>query len=245
MQLDAMWRRISVELGFKTRVIGGVPANREMIEIWIRSKMKAQTSEEEIQKLVTKTLEELPQLADEKAEAENKWNTFKRDKDGICLESRQVKAMFKESANILRDMLTKMDQKVQKAAVKAAKEAGDESAKEGKSKFTNLKSKLAERLFVEGDYVFLMRDGKRVLNPDGRDERPINVMTAMGPRTSIKRTDYVDPPCTARFDVRYLNDGLVDVDLIRALLEHSAYNGLGADRSQGNGQFEVLDIKPI
>lgn len=67
----------------------------------------------------------------------------------------------------------------------------------------------------------------------------------MGPRTALKRYDFVQAPVTLRWNVRYLNDGVVDEALVRLLLEYGGWNGLGADRSQGNGQFEVVEVKEI
>lgn len=225
-----LWTRIGITLSIKNRVVGGVPTDPKLISGWLSANMPDVDAAER-EKLATATLAQLPALTEEKAEG--MWTTFKRDASGLYIEGRQVKAMFKESANILRDMLTKADKKT--------KGEGDSS----KSKYTNLKAKLAERLFVEDDKIFFKRDKKNILAPDGNEERAIHVMTAQGPRTALKRVDYVSAPAAIIFTCRFLNDGVVDLGLIETLLEHSSWNGLGADRSQGNGLFEVSEVKEI
>lgn len=225
-----MWTTYDVRLGIKNRLVGGIPTDPELIAGWIQANMPAATADEK-EKLAARTLDELPAATEEKAEG--MWTTFKKDEIGIYIEGRQVKAMFKESANILRDMLIKHEGK------KASKE--DKT----KSRFTNLKARLAERLFVVEDRVHFTRKGASLTKPDGTEERAIHVMTAMGPRSALKRFDYVTAPAEIAFTVKHLNDGVVDLELIQILLEHSGANGIGADRSQGNGLFEVVEIHLI
>jgi hypothetical protein len=263
---NKMWTRFEVVLEFKNRVIGGIPNDKNLIEAWIGAKMPDKAADEK-QKLVDATVAELPKLAEEKAEG--MWTTFKTDEKGIYLEGRCVKAMYKESANIMRELLiqhesqTRADQAKAAAKAEEAKKAekseedDDEeeekkggkkesrSAKAAKSRFTGIKAKLAERLFVEEDKVYLMRsDGSHITKPDGNEEKPIHIMTTQGPRTALKRFDYVNTP-VIKFTLRHMNDGIVDLELIQVLLEHSAWNGLGADRSQGNGLFTVRSIDPV
>ncbi len=226
-----LWKRYAVTLSIRNKVTGGIPTNPDLIKGWLQANMPL-VAEEEKAKLAEKTLAELPAAVEDKAEA--MWNTFKEDADGIYFEGRNVKSMFKECANILREKLI--------ASEKAGK-APD--AKEKKSRFTNLKSRLAERLFVEDDKIRFVRDGKPLLEVDGDEERAIHVMTAQGPRTALKRCDFVNGPVELSFTIRVMDDGVVDEDLVRVLLDFAGWNGLGAERSQGSGLFEVSSLKAI
>lgn len=237
---QSMWARYNIELEFRNRVIGGIPNDPELIKGWIQANMPAKT-EEERKKIEAATMSELPKLTEEKAEG--MWTTFKGDDKGLYLEGRCAKAMFKESANILRDFLIKDEAEDRKSKKKDAEKNGKEAEKEGKSRFTALKAKLAERLYVEEDKLYLMRNGDFIKKPHGNEEKPIHIMTAQGPRTALKRFDYIEAPAQVKFTVRLLRDDIVDEDLVRVLLEHSAWNGLGADRSQGNGLFSVLKVE--
>lgn len=222
MTTISLWQKLTVEISLRDRIVGGVPTNPNMISGWLAAKMP-DVSEAEREVLKEATVAELPGLVEEKASG--MWTTFKKDDQGIFLEDRQVKAMFKESANILRELLIKDEAK------------GKKGEKATKSRFTNLKSRLAERLFVDEKRLYFVRGGKKLTEADGAEERAIDVMTAQGPRTALKKFDFVEAPATISFTVSFLRDGVVDKGLIETLLEHSSKNGLGADRSQGNGTF--------
>lgn len=241
-----LWKRFEIVLDIRNRVVGGIPTNPELIKGWVAANMPS-VSEDEKAKLVEKTVAELPQAAEEKAEG--MWTTFKQDAQGIYFEGRNVKSMLKECANILREKLIASEKENAKATKKEKPEAelekNGKAEKVPKSRFTNLKAKLAERIFVEEDKIRFMRDGVALLKVDGDEERAIHVMTAQGPRTALKRCDYVNGPVELKFTVRMLDDGLVDADLVETLLEFGGWNGLGADRSQGNGLFDVKSIKAI
>lgn len=232
-----LFKRYAVTLTIKNRLVGGIPTSPELIKGWISANMPA-VDEAEREKLALKTADELHGAAE--AKAEGMWTTFKKDAEGIYLEDRNVKAMFKECANILREKLIK-DEK----AAKTKPTAGDKAEKETKSRYTNLKSKLAERLFVEETKIRFTRKGKPVLAVDGNEERAIHVFTAQGPRSALKRCDYVEGPFELNFTLRLLDDGIIDPELVSTLLEYGGWNGMGSDRSQGNGLFTVASFKPL
>lgn len=232
-KLSLKWQKYAVELQIQNRVVGGIPTSPNLIEGWLKAHMPL-VSEDERATLAAKTADELPQATEEKAQG--MWTTFKTDDEGPYLESRNVKAALKEAANILRSMLEKGEKK--------AKDGDDE--KKGKSRFTNLRSKLAERVFVDEDKLhFLDGKNKKLVKVDGNEERAIHVMTAMGPRNALKRYDYIDGGRRIRFTLKVLDDGLVDEELLAVLLEYAGQNGLGADRSQGNGLFEVKRLQAL
>ncbi len=229
-----MWTKYKITLEFVSPCIGGVPNAKNLIKGWLGTKNLA-TTDAELEALVNATAAELGGKVEEAASA--MWTVFKKDEKGIYLEGRQVKAMFKESSNILREMLVKAEGKK-----KGAK--GEE-----RSRFSNLKSRVAERLFVEDDVVYLMElVGETLvykLESDGSEERPIHVQTPQGPRTALKRTDHVKAGTRISFTVKTLNDNVVDKELVEVLLAHSSENGLGADRSQGFGKFRVVEVADL
>ena len=138
---------------------------------------------------------------------EKSWIGFKTNGEGIpILEARNIKAMLREGANITKSLL------------------GEK----------NLKSKLAERVFVEPHEIPLPA-------VSGRGERVVHAMTMQGPRSSLKLYDYIDQP-TLRFSLRVLNDGVFNEEKLRFILEYCQENGLGADRSQEFGKFDILSF---
>jgi hypothetical protein len=220
--IPKLWIRYAVELSIANRLVGGIPTNSKLIAGWIQSNMK---SADQItrDKIAEATIDALPDLVDEKAQG--MWTTFKVDGTGVFLESRCIKSMLKEAANVLRPLLQQ-----------------HEKNPDAKSRFTNLKSRAAERLFVEGDRIYIYRDGKPITRVDGAEERAIHVMTAQGERSALKRYDFINAPCSIRFNLKVLNDRQFDTDLVRTLFEYAGINGMGADRSQGNGIFELMSL---
>ncbi|MDP2661283.1 MAG: hypothetical protein Q8R28_11210 [Dehalococcoidia bacterium] len=94
------------------------------------------------------------------------------------------------------------------------------------------KAKTADRLFVVEPRLYL---GKG--EPDGFWEHPVHVRTAQGPRSALKRTDYVvDVLITAT--LRVLNDGTITEALLRQFFDFGSIKGFGAERGLGEGRYE-------
>jgi hypothetical protein len=152
---------------------------------------------------------------------EKSWNGFPADeKKGLFIWSRQVKALFKECASLRRIF-------IEKVGSKQILQHGFE-----------IKGPDAD------DRIFL---GK--MKPDGMHEGPIHVTTAQGPRTAIKRVDYVEK-VTINFAIWVLRTDPkekrhVGEKEVRMMLVLGQENGLGADRSQGHGKFDVIEFAKI
>jgi hypothetical protein len=158
------------------------------------------------------------QIADMEAhvdeQAEKSWIGFYRDERGICLECRGVKAMFKECASVLR--ITE-----QKRGCKQIFQHGFE-----------VKA-------VDGGNVIPLG----LAEPHGWFEAVCHSMTPKGPRSSLKRVDYVED-INVHFRVLVLKTALQETRHIgeaeiRRILAFAQENGVGADRSQGRGKFVV------
>lgn len=213
--------RVKIKIG---TIAGGTPKHKDLLKGWINATNK-ELSDEERAKLVEATAEELPDLSEEK-EAKS-WVGFKSDDDGLYIDGRQLKAMLKESANIIKKIApSRVDKK------KNPKGIG----------ITAFKSKVADHVFVVERKVHLKRDGEFIKEADVLDERPIHVMTAQGPRSSIKRTDLVHG-ATVEFTIRRVDDIAVTEKALYAILSYCQYVGLGADRSQGMGTFKVVEME--
>jgi CRISPR/Cas system CSM-associated protein Csm4 (group 5 of RAMP superfamily) len=184
----------------------------------IRSWVEASTGhkDEKSEQLTEAAVEQMIDEVSEKS-----WNGFFRDKEkGIYIEARCVKAMFKECASVLR--IT-----VQKIGSKQILQHGFEvKALDG-----------GARLYLGKDQA------------DGYDESPIHVVTPQGPRTAIKRVDYVEN-VELTFEVWVLTTAAqekrhVGEEDLKRMLALGQENGLGADRSQGQGKFEVTAFEKL
>lgn len=152
--------------------------------------------------------------------ADKNWIGFPNDDQGLFLQSRQVKACIKQSASLLGITKKKIGSK--------------QILAEG----TEVKS------MVGGDRIYL-----GVKEPSGTDESAIHVVTAQGPRTALRRMDYVEKP-EVRFQIWVLKtDGNekrhIGEEQLTDILKHAQENGLGASRSQGQGKFWVTEFKKV
>lgn len=197
-----MWINYAVTLKLREKLMGGYPKNPEAEA----AMLKARGLEDLIPVQVDPaTLSEEDRKALKERAITKTWTGFKSNGQGPYIESRQIKAMLREAANVTKDMLG----------------------------LKNMKSKVAERVFVEPPEISLGKD-----KPDGTETRVIHVPTMHGPRSSIKFCDYVIQP-EISFQLRVLNDGLITEAYLRTLLEYAQENGLGADRSQDFGKFGI------
>jgi hypothetical protein len=154
------------------------------------------------------------------AVAEKCWNGFPEDAQGLFIPCRNIKACLKQSAQLL----------------------GIYKNKRGSKQI------LAEGMEVKGlnnpTRVYL---GKT--EPDGTDESAIHVMTAQGPRTALRRMDYVTEP-TLSFEVWILKTAPQETrhigeEQLVEILCHASENGLGASRSQGEGKLDIVSFEKI
>lgn len=152
--------------------------------------------------------------------AEKSWIGFFEDEKGLLLQARQIKACLKQSATVL----------------------GITKQKRGSKQI------LAEGMEVKapngGDRIYL---GVKVAS--GTHENAIHVMTAQGPRTALRRMDYVTKP-TLKFEVWILKTAAQETrhigqDELVDILRHAQENGLGASRSQGEGKFDVVEFAKL
>ena len=203
---------------FKDKLCGGVPKSEKAIEGWIRTNVEDKSK---LDQMISDTKEamKVDELSKEDVDdlAKSAWNGFKQDEHGIYIEGRQIKSMLKESANVIKNVLN----------------------------VSAFKARVAERVFVVEDKVYINNeDDVRFKEPSGFYEGMVHAMTAMGKISALKRVDYVES-ASITFTLRVLDEKLVTKDkkrldiptYIMHLITHAQENGLGAERSQGNGKF--------
>jgi hypothetical protein len=203
----------------KEILLGGIPKNPDLIKDWLlrRAEDKPVLDKEPITADALPTDEFIEQVQGEVFEPteEKGWTTFKADSLGIYIEERQIKAMLREGAK--QRTITK--------------ERGFRDA-------------LAHGLFTSPKRIRPTRNGLPVIEPDGFYEAVAHVQTPQGPRSAIKRHDYVIYP-TLEFIIVNANGGRdampTEGQLLEALVTCEEI-GLGASRSVGTGKFSVLDF---
>jgi hypothetical protein len=228
-------------LRFRSRVVGGTPSNPKLIEGWLRAKMGV-SQEEEVRNLTQQTLRDLGlegevfdgddvrfdtlAAASEAIAAKSNTTMFKRDQDGLYLESRAVKAMLKEAVAVLfpGSVNGKASEREETAPGKVHK-----WGQTGKGP----RSATAEWVFVNPDKIHLGTN-----EPTGIDLAIGHINSKDGPRSTLDYYEYVDQ-ASISFDVMVLQDR-VPVDRWPQIWRYAQENGLGAKRSQGFGRFDIL-----
>lgn len=202
-------------------IAGGTPTDPKVAEGWLRTKLGAD-KEDDIRAMAAKvmvdrgvTLEE----ATEVVNAQKHLNGFKKDKDGLFIEGRQLKAAIKEAASI---------------AVAAGKLDARGWGKTNKG----LQSYVAEHIFVVEDKLYLGSGtpGKPVEfvhnEPTGVSQRFVHTFRGSG----IQNEEYVED---AIIDFTVITDEDFTKKQWAMLWTAGEQNGIGASRSQGYGRYEV------
>jgi hypothetical protein len=101
------------------------------------------------------------------------------------------------------------------------------------------KSKVANKVYVEDDKIYL---GKS--EPDGYEQRFIQIMTRRGPRSTYKFIDYVEKPKLV-FVLKVLDDGVINRAILEAIFEYGGTHGMGQERGQSWGRYEVKELKEV
>jgi hypothetical protein len=171
-----LFQRYLARMVFRDKLIGGVPKDPKLIEGWLRARARLQEAQE-VRQAMLRTLGELgvevqedmtfEQLEQASAAlaARKQTTGFKVGENGLYVEARQVKAMLKESTNIL---------------------FGGErwgSTRKGPRSF------LAERVFVEPDKLWVGRE-----EPSGVELMIGHLWGPNGPRSTLGYHEFVEQP---------------------------------------------------
>lgn len=216
------FEKYDVELQFVGKLYGGCPKAPAVIQAWLATRFKE--SKKDLEDVVEKTKSEIAEETEEKA-----WVGFKSDKkNGIFVEPRQLKAMFKETANTLG--ITK-----------------------GKGSYAR-KQVLQHGFFVTGydedpQKIYVKKNGQCLKEADGVDEKAIQVMTMRGQRSCLKKSDYIEGG-TIKFGIksiipRELKGSQFKESDIRDCLELGQESGIGANRTQESGKFKVVKFEKV
>ena len=143
---------------------------------------------------------------------EGGWTGFHRDENGLFIYNYMIKGFLKSACEVC--MATGIIKKI--PAYK---------------KWIDL------LVFVEPRRISLGKD-----KPDGNLERPLRAMTAMGPRVTVCRSDYINAGTEIDFTIRILKNPKISQETVKQILEYGRYVGLGQWRGSGGyGKFEVVE----
>jgi hypothetical protein len=134
---------------------------------------------------------------------------FQRDENGLFVRGGTIKAHIKDCANQIKDIV----------------------------KIKNLRSKIANKVYVEESRIYLQKDRSNILEVDGVFDQPVHVITNLGPRNALKTIQYITRP-TMEFHLRILEDKEIDVETIKVIFEYGSIHGFGGERGMGEGRYK-------
>jgi hypothetical protein len=232
----AQFTTFHVEIELVDRIVGGQPKDPRLVEGWLSKNMGLEDEELRAQVLrhlhemgvevpADASYEDLRKALDSTAE-EIKTQGFKRDAEGRpYIEARHLKAMVKESANIVYPPgIHKFGSYTSKSKENTGKTVGGKAAKDF----------IAERVFVEPGQVTLADEISGVDLAIGHIK---DFKAEGGKRATIGYFEYVEG-ASFGFEVLAHDNCLTDEQWAR-IWTHAELNGIGAMRSQGYGQFRV------
>lgn len=206
-----------------TRICGGVPNDPNIAKSWLEKKLGV-TDDEQLQRLVVETMMQREGMTRDEAVKEvikqTSVNGFKADELGLYVEGRQVKACLKEGISV---------------AVAA-----------GKVKATGwgTTKKWITNYFPE--HVFVVQDTLHLLDEEGKyiTQRPTPTQRFVSTfRGNAISYDEIVPLAYIKFNV--ISDHSFTEKDWAMLWVTAEQQGLGANRSQGYGRFEVVEWNQI
>jgi hypothetical protein len=260
-----LYRWFWVEVASRNEIVAGIPADPAVTEAWLRQRLKkahdeGEILEDELRTLLCRTLVETGAAKDvtyvQEHDEHNRplpghfvdgdgkilprdavmehihkaaedcprgMSVFKKDDQGIYLESRCFNSMLRLGLSVTSVF----------TANRGAKQT------------------FQHMLFMEPLKIRVHRDTPAGLvqlhEADGIMERPITVQTKDGPQTSIKRSEIVNAPVQFGFWIKVSPLARVEIteEHIKDALLISQDNGIGSDRSQEFGKFDVFVFEEV
>ena len=216
-QPRSMWDHYTVTIQFVGPLAAAIPKHPKAILAMLEHRQPAR---------VPKNATPLPELAEQVAEevgadeeAPVGYATFKSDEEGPYYEGRCIRGHLKDCALQVASFFPETK---------------------------NFRAKFVNRVYVQTDKIPLFnRYGKeRIKTFSGPELRFIQVMTAQGPRSSLKQVDYIDSP-RIQFTLAVLADGVIGEEHLRRVFEYGSVHGMGQERSQGWGRYQLASLQKV
>lgn len=226
-----MWRKLDLTMTFTVPLCGGVPRDPEIIDRWVdtrtatdaqHAKLEA-SAEEEGGKV--QTLDEVKQerhdtvdTLEEVSEQDKVWVGFSRDKTGLFVRGANLRAHLKDCAGVVGPHAKKGDVP-------------------DMPKVLNFRAKAVDAIYIQEERLHILNgDGTVAQKATAFRDATLSVMTARGPRTCLKRVDYIDPAVTKATILLY--PGEITRDWLKVLLDYGCVHGFGQDRSLQFGRYQ-------
>jgi hypothetical protein len=235
LSLD-LWQRFAGALQFRERVYGGLPKNPHIFDAWQKAKLAkivpVEPSPEErerlglvtgavmVQRMAEEDREDVGEL-DETVEAGE--TVFRRDAEGrLVLREFMLKSAIKEATQRL-GYYQKLKRNEDGMGLRSWQQTG---------------------FYVDPRLLYLMRDGQPLTEPDGCDEAQGRVPTPKGPKSILRKSEYVERP-TLEFTIKMLPFKGFGYPELARVLTLVCEIGVGSWRSREEGKLDLLSFEAV
>lgn len=221
---DTLHRKYKVGLQFPGRVFGGVPKNPDLVQGWLEARKPTEPALIE-RKAAGEKITPIAQLAEQVIAQ------LPATEDEKATESVWTTFKVDKDGNALLE-----ERHIKALLREAVTTTGLARDRRG------VKQVVQHGLFIKPQFTPIGKVG-------GFEERALHVMTAQGPRSALRRMDYVERKEPFFFEVWVVNSSdkketVTGEDLAR-LFKVGEEIGLGASRSQSDGKFELVSVECV
>jgi hypothetical protein len=235
------WRKFTVEIQIREKMHGGKPVSLDAAKAMLKARG--------LEDIVEAREAEIPSEERAVTVVDEGLCAFHRreGKPGLWWPSNNFKACVKENWSVLGyNMDARPKSKRPSSKGEKTEGASPEKATDDGKALRGSRGALHEGLFVVStnpndlDWIYL---GEQ---PDGIDQNVSHTTGPKGPQSSIKRNEYFwRPKFTVELWIaRAIAQKIPDETLVDVLL-HAQEHGVGANRSQGMGKFDVVSCTEI
>lgn len=230
-----MWRELDLTMTFTVPLCGSVPRDPEIIDRWVDTRTATEAHHEKLEADAqeeggkVQTLDEVKQERHDTvdpleaiSEQDKVWVGFSRDDTGLFVRGANLRAHLKDCAGVVGPHAKK-------------------GKVDGMPEVLNFRSKAVNAIYVKQDRLHIVQRGTNgdfvvCQKATGFRDATLSVMTAQGPRTCLKRVDYIEPAFIRATILLY--PGEITRDWIKVLLDYGCVHGFGQDRSLQFGRYE-------
>lgn len=218
-----VWTNYRVQWDFTGRLCGSTPQQADLIEGWLDARQPSvrPPSSRSMREVQEEVLASLAVVEDDSGEVEQRVTLgFQTDQRRLVMRGGTMRAHLKDCARILSSLYVGKIQGEKSFAVK-----------------------VVNSVYVDEYWVPILRaNGEPVVEADGTFDKTVRVTTPMGPRSAIKRIEYIQAPRLV-FTLKVLANAVKLEDLTK-IMEYGATHGYAGERSDGEGRY-LFTITPM
>jgi len=221
------WDIYFLKMGFDGKIVGSVPLDEEIVHSWLEARSpKNRPADGRSLEEIGKEVKETTNWASDIEETEST-RTFEED-------MKKVSTGFQKHDGKLV---------VRAGTVRAhVKDCARQLFQAKQVDVPAFRSKVANFVYMQPYWLPIIKNGKPISEPDGVMERPLHVVTPMGPRSALKRMMYVEGAelwCI----LGLLKNPVVKEEHLHMILLYGGIHGYGGERSLGEGQYDYALVK--